>query len=289
MRDRTDWKLNPLIFQKINNHYGPLEVDLFASRLSARCPLYFSWRPDPYALATDAFIQNWANTKCYAASTSRPCLQDTTMVPNSTSHAHRLPSVDNSGTRSSGQQGSHAPTSSVSRMAHLRKKFRDQTFLKKLQHSCSNHGEPKQTNRMTPSSVNGIRSWCIERSYDPFSGPITNVVNFLAYLFKEGYQYSSINSYRSAISSVHEKVEGHNVGQHPLVTRLLKGIFHDRPPLPRYSGTWNVQNVLNYLEGLGENKFLPLKLLSWKLTMLLALTRPSRSADLSHLDLSRRT
>ena len=91
-----------------------------------------------------------------SASTSRPCLQDTTMVPNSTSHAHRSPSVDNSGTRGSGQQGSHAPTSSISRMAHLRKKFRDQTFLKKLQHSCSNHGEPKQTNRMTPSSVNGI-------------------------------------------------------------------------------------------------------------------------------------
>ena len=67
------------------------------------------------------------------------------------------------------------------------------------------------------------------------------------------------------------------MGQHPLVTRLLKGIFHDRPPLPRYSGTWNVQNVLNYLEGLGENKSFPLKLLSWKLTMLLALTRPSRS------------
>ena len=79
------------------------------------------------------------------------------------------------------------------------------------------------------------------------------------------------------------------MGQHPLVTRLLKGIFHDRPPLPRYSGTWNVQNVLNYLEGLGENKSLPLKLLSWKLTMLLALTRPSRLADLSNLDLSRRT
>ena len=88
---------------------------------------------------------------------------------------------------------------------------------------------------------------------------------------------------------MHEKVESYNVGQHPLVTRLLKGIFHDRPPLPRYSGTWNVQSVLNYLEGLGENKSLPLKPLSWKLTMLLALTRPSRSADSSQLDLSRRT
>ena len=146
-----------------------------------------------------------------------------------------------------------------------------------------------KTNKSYDSLFGKWNSWCIERSYDLFSGPITNVANFLAYLFKEGYQYSSINSYRSAISSVYEKVEGHNVGLHPLIIRLLKGIFHDRPPLPRYSGIWNVQNVLNYLEGLGENKSLPLKLLSWKLTMLLALTWPSRSADLSNLDLSRRT
>ena len=46
--------------------------------------------------------------------------------------------------------------------------------------------------------------------------------------------------------------------------------------------------MLNYLENLGENQSLSLKALSWKLTMLRALTRPSRSADLSQLDLSRR-
>lgn len=40
--DRTDWKSNPMIFQEINNHYGPLDMDLFASRLSTQCPLYFS-------------------------------------------------------------------------------------------------------------------------------------------------------------------------------------------------------------------------------------------------------
>ena len=87
---------------------------------------------------------------------------------------------------------------------------------------------------------------------------------------------------------MHEKVDGHNVGQHPLISRLLKDIFHDRPPLPRYTRTWNVQTVLNYLESLGENRSFSLKMVSWKLTMLLALTRPSRSADLSRLDLIRR-
>ena len=128
-------------------------------------------------------------------------------------------------------------------------------------------------------------SWCSEWESDPVSCPIGEVVNFLAHLFEQDYQYRSINAYRSAISSVHEKVDGYEVGQHPLVSRTLKGIFHERPPQPRYSETWNVAAVTTYIESLGENDSLSLAILTHKLVMLLALTRPSRSADLSQLDL----
>ena len=54
----------------------------------------------------------------------------------------------------------------------------------------------------------------------------SDVVNFLAGLFSEGYQYQSLNAYRSAISSTHDNVDGVSVGSHPAVTRLLKGAFH---------------------------------------------------------------
>ena len=64
--DRTDWKLSPNIFHKIQQTFGPLEVDLFATRLSAQCQRYFSWRPDPSAEATDAFLQVWTHIKGYA-------------------------------------------------------------------------------------------------------------------------------------------------------------------------------------------------------------------------------
>ena len=77
------------------------------------------------------------------------------------------------------------------------------------------------------------------------------------------------------------------IGKHPMVTRLLKGAFHARPALPRYTVTWNVQTVLEYIEGMGVNSSLPLKQLSHKLCMLLALTRPSRSADLASLQIDR--
>ena len=125
-------------------------------------------------------------------------------------------------------------------------------------------------------------SWCTERDGDPVLGPIEDVVNFLAHLYTEGYQ---LNAYRSAISSMHSPINGQSIGQHPLVSRLLKGAFQSRPPLPRYTETWDVAMVLSYLDGHTLDENLSLKLLSQRTLMLLALSRPSRSADLSKLDL----
>ena len=35
-------------------------------RLTSQCPAFFSWWPDPYAVATDAFLQDWCQIKGYA-------------------------------------------------------------------------------------------------------------------------------------------------------------------------------------------------------------------------------
>ena len=144
----------------------------------------------------------------------------------------------------------------------------------------------------TKSNYNSLfakwAGWCAQRNRDPFSGPVEDVINFLAELFREGYLYRSLNSYRSAISAIHSKVDGQPVGQHPLVTRMLQGAYNERPPLPRYATVWDVGVVLRYLRGLGENGTLSLRLLTLKSAMLLALTRPARSVDLSKLDIRAR-
>ena len=72
---------------------------------------------------------------------------------------------------------------------------------------------------------------------------MSEIADFLAELHEDGLQYNSINAYRSAISSVHERVEGISVGQHPTIIRLLKGMYHDGPLLPLY--------YLGCAEGLG--------------------------------------
>ena len=111
----------------------------------------------------------------------------------------------------------------------------------------------------------------------------------LSELFQEGYQYRSLNAYRSAISSVHEKVDGELLGQHPLISRLLKGAFSERPPRPKYYSIWDVNLVLNMFRRNGPSTRLPLEDLTIKTAMLFVLTRPCRGADLTALDLNNRS
>ena len=66
MKDQSDWKLDRQTFLRINDRYGPLEVDLFVPRITNQCCRYFSWRPDPFAEATDAFLQDWTTMKGFA-------------------------------------------------------------------------------------------------------------------------------------------------------------------------------------------------------------------------------
>ena len=66
VRDRCDWMIHPHLFSQINRKFGPLEVNLFASRLTHQLERYFSWRSDPAAEATDAFTQSWSQFQGFA-------------------------------------------------------------------------------------------------------------------------------------------------------------------------------------------------------------------------------
>ena len=183
----------------------------------------------------------------------------------------------------------NAPRSStLDRMAHLRNSFTSQGLSGQASELLLTSWRTK-TNQNYNSLCNKWFSWCQPRDRNPFDGPVADVVNFLAELHTQGYQYRSLNSYRSAISSIHGKVDGYPIGQHPLVNRALKGAYHSRPPQPRYNTFWDVSIVLHYIRDLGSNESLSLHKLTLKTVMLLALTRPSRSMDLSSLDIRMRS
>lgn len=63
--DRTEWSLNKQVFQAIEIEFGEMGIDLFASRLNAKCKQYVSWHRDPNAAYVDAFSRNWSDTYTY--------------------------------------------------------------------------------------------------------------------------------------------------------------------------------------------------------------------------------
>ena len=117
--------------------------------------------------------------------------------------------------------------------------------------------------------------WCSKRKINPLQATVGQLAGFLARQLKRGLEYSTINTYRSAISAFHPSIAGIPVGQHPRIKQLLKGVFNRNPPAPKYLVTWNVDIVLKYLKNMGPNTRLNIKQLSLKLAMLMALTSAS--------------
>ncbi|CAH3184230.1 unnamed protein product [Porites lobata] len=77
-----------------------------------------------------------------------------------------------------------------------------------------------------------------------------------------------------------------SLDSHPLIARLLKRVYILRPPTPRYSSTWDVSKVTEYLKTLAPLRELSLKLLTLKTVMLCALASAQRQQTLSALDLN---
>ena len=204
-----------------------------------------------------------ANENTNAGSGCNPgnsCLEDTVMVPSPAVVGSRLATPITQTDTQYRVSTHNAPTSHVE---HLRESLNSQGLSGQATELILNSWRSK-TSRSYDSLFGRWNRWCSERGSDPFSGPISEVANFLASLYKEGYQYNLVNAYRSAISSVHDKADGVPVGQHPIITRLIKGIFNVRLPIPRYSNTSDVQLVLNFLQTQGESETLPLKMLMLK-------------------------
>ena len=163
-------------------------------------------------------------------------LEDTTMVPSHPGNAGGLSKNTSRtirpDTESNRPEVHYESGSNSSRMAYLRDSFQSRGFSDSASKLLLSSWRTKTTSNYN-SLFNKWASWCEQRDRNPFDGPIEDIVNFLAELHEKDYQYRSLNSYRSTISSVHKHVEGVPIGQHPLVSRILKGTFNEHPPQPK--------------------------------------------------------
>ena len=177
--------------------------------------------------------------------------------------------------------GLRAPVA-IGRVAHLRRHFADQGFSQEVSALLLNSWRPTSARHYDSAWTQWDR-WCRGRAVNPLRPRITNILEFLTSQFQAEKAYRTMAGYRSALSSTLPPLEGVSVGQHPLVCRLMKGVYHQRPPLPRYAATWDVERVLELLQTWHPPGQLSVERLTWKLTMLLALAGAKRTVELRNL------
>ena len=91
--------------------------------------------------------------------------------------------------------------------------------------------------------------------------------------------YSSINTVRSALSALLSLGYTYSLGEY----RLMKGVFNQRPALPRYQHIWDVNSVLEYLALLNPVNVLSFYTLTLKCVMLLCLLSGQRVQTLQQI------
>ena len=113
---------------------------------------------------------------------------------------------------------------------------------------------------------------------------LNDALNFLFTLYNTGVSYSTLNTARSAISTI-AKIEGSDFGTNPVVARFMKSVFETYLPTPKYNSIWDVSTVFKHLTKYYPNDTVSLKDLTLKVLMLLLLVSGEQGQSIHLLDL----
>ena len=141
----------------------------------------------------------------------------------------------------------------------------------------------KSTKKVYDARFAIFQQYCANIGCDPFSCETTHILNFLAMKYEDGGSYQTVNGFRSAISKYHVGINSTQVGNLPSVRRLVKGVFQENPPLPRYSKFWDVSQLLEFLKTLHPPSSLSIQCLGQKTLALLSLCSVCRVSSVSQL------
>ena len=129
-----------------------------------------------------------------------------------------------------------------------------------------------------------IQKWREFVDKNKISSPTyVHVANFLTELYAAGASYSTVNLARSAVSAYLCPDDVDKIGQHPLVCKIVKGVFNNRPSLPKYCDTWEVDTVIDMLGKWPDAEQLSLMKLTLRTLMLIALLSGQRGQTLHSL------
>ncbi len=299
-----EWRLHPEVVELIWKKFGQAQVDLFASRETSHCPLWFSLT-HPAPLGLDAMTQTWPRLRLYAFPPIAllpgvlervrrdrvpllliaPRWPGRVWFPNLFSLLDGPPlelpvrrdldisppsrTMETVGLASEGAQliNSGLSTEVV------------ETIL---------HSRAPSTRKLYALKWKIFASWCSDHQLDPVNCPVGTVLEFLQDRFTAGLAPSTLKVYVAAISAYHIPLGGTSMGNEPLVSRFLRGTMRLRPAARTRVPTWDLAIVL---QGLSLAPFEPLeevpaKFLTLKALFLLAISSLKRIGDLQALSVA---
>ena len=306
----TEWSLHRQVARALLRAWGNPSIDLFATCLNAKLPLYCSLVPDPQAVFEDAFRHPWDDLDLYAfpslcsgrsGDRSRPAVIASRDDSGRTSLARegvvrRLAASTDPTTPGSpllGQAASAAPLQPVpsrrplaepSRVATLKRHYRKSGFSGRAAQVLSGVLR-ESSSRLYQSRWKIFCGWCRGRSVAPVNASVPVVVDFLIHLRQDkGLSVSAVKGYCSALNSV-LALKGRDLAASREITTLLRSFARSVNPVELHPPAWDVSLVLQSLTGAPyeplrtcEERFLAQKTL-----FLLALASAKRIGELHAL------
>jgi site-specific recombinase XerD len=270
----------------IRSLFPTLSIDLFASKTNRKLEKYVSRYPDPSACAVDAFSLTWNNEFGYIFHFDCSNLANAELVAQLTaSHLRRLLSA------AKGETNTITDPQAGIQPSTTKNESRTFSIIRKC---LKNKGVPKQARNIiikswrdsTQKQYNTyINKWIIfcKQNINPLQPNINNILDFLCKLFNSGLKYRSIGVAKSALSVFLKICSNIDLTSVEEISRFMKGVFNERPALPRYNTTWDVNIVLNHLKTVQNTTLLQL---SCKFCMLFLLLTAQRCQNLHLIELS---
>ena len=271
--------------------WGNPSIDLFATCLNAKLPLYCSLVPDPQAVFEDAFRHPWDDLDLYAfppfalvgrviARVQQSSRVAMTLVaplwPEKEWFADLLLLLTPTTPGSSllGQAASAAPLQPVpsrrpraepSRVATLKRHYRKSGFSGRAARVLSGVLR-ESSSRLYQSRWKIFCGWCRGRSVAPVNASVPVVVDFLIHLRQDkGLSVSAVKGYCSALNSV-LALKGRDLAASREITTLLRSFSRSVNPVelrpPAWTFLWSFRALLGLrmsLCGRVMSVFLPRK------------------------------
>ena len=267
----TEWSLNQEIANKIFQIMDFPSIDLFATRLNHRLPLYVSHTRSEGAINRCPIdgLESHTRLRVSTIPSYSSCDKQNTVIPvqdsiDSTSMARQtmvsrapksvgvttgISASNPKPTCSAKRQDSASKPgpSTASRLGIVKQLLRDRQFSSDVAEHVSK-ARRVSTVKVYDAKWQIFLDWANQRKIDPIQATPQIVADFLTFLFSvKKCQVSTIKGYRSTISNTLKYKTGYDFGSHPVLSELIKSFAIQRPVDRPLAPKWDLAFVLTHM------------------------------------------